>query len=74
MVYKIKSDHSNINAKILAMAFHTLTRKEREKFFNELLSSGEIREEIEAALLWEFRKNEPRRPIKDYLAESKTKK
>jgi len=43
----------------------------RRRVLKGLVEDGDLREDLEAALLWEQRKDEPRRPLRSYLAERK---
>jgi len=64
-----EADQSTANVFVTALA--ALSDKARRLVIMELLEDKSLREEVEAALLWEARKDEPRRPFREYLAENK---
>ncbi len=57
------------SAEVFVTAFKALTRKARDKVLATLIESEDLREDIEAALLWEQRKDEPRQSFDEYVAE-----
>lgn len=64
-----KAASSLATAKDIITAFRTQSVKVRRMVIQEILEDEKLREDVEAALLWEERKDEPRRPFRDYLAE-----
>lgn len=54
---------------VFVTAFRSLTREARGKILMKFLEDDELREEVEAAILWEQRKDEPRRPFRKCLAD-----
>ena len=57
------------SAEVFLMAFRTLSRDARTKVIEELARDREVWEDLEAAALWEQRKDEPRQSFDEYLAE-----
>lgn len=57
------------SAEVFVVAFKALPQKTRRKVLSSLLELEDWREDVEAALLWEERKDEPRRSFREYLAE-----
>ena len=55
-------------AEVFMMAFRALSRDARAKFIEQLAQDEEVWEDLEAAALWEQRRNESRRSFDDYLA------
>lgn len=60
---------ANASAEVFVTAFRVLPLKARRKILSSLLETEDLREDVEAALLWEERKDEPSRPFREYLAE-----
>ena len=58
-------------AKVFVTALAALSDKARRMVIMELLEDESLREEVEAALLWSARKDEPKRPFREFLAEHK---
>ena len=56
-------------AEVFITAFRTLSPDVRRRVLAGLLSDSDLLEDVEAALLWEERKDEPRRSLRDYMAE-----
>lgn len=57
------------SAEVFLMAFKTLSRDARTKVIEELARDEGVWEDLEAAALWEQRKDEPRQSFDEYLAE-----
>jgi len=57
------------SAEVFVTAFKALPRQARDKVLAKLIEAEDLREDIKAALIWEQRKNEPRRPFREFLAE-----
>ena len=64
-----ESESARSTAKVFATALGALNAKVRRLVIMELVEDEAFREDLEAALLWEERKGEARRPFRDYLAE-----
>ena len=56
------------------MAFKSLRKTERERIVRRLLDDEEFREDLADVVLLEARKDEPARPVEEYLAERKTRR
>ncbi len=57
------------SAEVFVTAFRALPRRARSIVLTSLVGAEDLREDVEAALLWEQRKDEPRRPLRAFLAE-----
>ena len=57
------------SAEVFITAFKALPLKARRKILSSLLETETLREDLEAVLLWDERKDEPSRPFREYLAE-----
>lgn len=57
------------SAEVFLMAFRTLSSDARTKVIEELARDEKVWEDLEAAVLWEQRKDEPRQSFDEYLAE-----
>jgi hypothetical protein len=57
------------SAEVFVTAFRALPRRARIIVLTSLVEAEDLREDVEAALLWEQRKDEPRRPLREFLAE-----
>ena len=60
-------------AEIFLQAFESLKKKDKDAFFERLLDVKEYKEDLIDLAILEARKKEPRRPLRDYLAERKKK-
>ncbi len=60
-------------ADVFIQALGSLKKKERDEFLEKLLDIKEYREDLIDRAIIEMRKNEPKRPLRDYLAERKKK-
>ena len=56
-------------AEVFWMAFSTLPRRERQSVIERLLKSTEFRQDLIDIAILEQRREEPSRPLEDYLAE-----
>ena len=63
------TESSAATAKVFVTAFKSLPSGARREILLELLIDEKLREDVTAALLWEERKNEPRRSFREYLSE-----
>jgi len=57
------------SAEVFLMAFRALSRDARTKVIEELARDQGVWEDLEATVLWEQRKGEPRQSFDEYLAE-----
>ncbi len=69
MARKTGTAAAEASAEVFITAFKALPLKARRKILSSLLETESLREDLEAVLLWEERKDEPSRPFRDYLAE-----
>lgn len=60
---------ADASAEVFMTAFKALPRRARNRILLSLIGSEDLREDIEAALLWEQRKDEPRQSFEEYVAE-----
>jgi len=60
---------ADASAEVFVTAFRALPQKARRKILTSLLETEDLREDLEAVLLWEERRDEPSRPFREYLAE-----
>ncbi|MFH1531077.1 MAG: hypothetical protein ABIK09_10140 [Pseudomonadota bacterium] len=56
-------------AEVFLRAFKALPRGARSLVIEQLAQDGDVFEDMEAAFLWEQRKDEPRQSFDEYLAE-----
>ena len=63
------ADASMASEEIFVLGFKALTEDARRHVVAALIRDDELMEDMEAALLWEQRKDEPSRPLREYLAE-----
>jgi hypothetical protein len=56
-------------ADVFWMAFKGLRKKERQSFIERLLTDPEFMEDLKDIATIELRREEPSRPLEDYLAE-----
>ena len=61
-------------AEIFWTAFRALSRKEREAVVEKLLSDKEFMEDLIDIVIIEQRKEEPSRPLEEYLADRRKKR
>ena len=61
-------------AEIFWTAFRALSRKEREAVVEKLLSDKEFMEDLTDIVIIEQRKEEPSRPLEEYLADRRKKR
>lgn len=61
-------DTADASASVFMTAFNALAPAARRQVLKRLVASTDLREDIEATLLWEDRKDEPRRSFREYLA------
>lgn len=59
---------------VFMQAFKSLPKKQRDAFLEELLKEEEYREDLIDLAIIESRKKEPKRPLREYLAEKKAKR
>ena len=64
-----KSESFQAAAKVFVEALRTQCFKVRRMVIMEILEDEKLREDVEAALLWEERRDDPKRPFREYLAE-----
>ena len=57
------------NAEIFILAYKALSEEAKGRVLRALMEDKEFVEDMEAALIWERRKDEPTRPFREYLAE-----
>ena len=58
-------------AEVFLMAFKSMSKKERQSVIERLLKEKEFMEDLIDIVILEQRRNEPSRPLDDYLAEKK---
>jgi len=58
-------------AEVFIQAFKSLRKQDRDAFFEKLLEIKEYKEDMIDLAILESRKNEPRRPLREYLAKKK---
>jgi len=61
-------DAADASALVFLAAFRALAPAARRQVLKGLVDSADLREDVEATLLWEERKDEPRRSFREYLA------
>jgi hypothetical protein len=61
-------DTADASAIVFLTAFRALGPAARRQVLKGLIDSTDLREDFEATLLWEERKDEPRRSFREYLA------
>ena len=64
-----KTTAAGASAEVFLLAFRALSRDARTKVIEELAQDPGVWEELEATVLWEQRKDEPRQSFDEYLAE-----
>jgi len=69
----IRREHNGATATVFHVAFRALPKKTREEFLGLLLSDEDLRDNLEGALLWEQRKNEPRIPFEEVLKNTRAR-
>jgi len=62
-------EHDFHEVEVFLLAFRALPQDARTKIIEELISDEDVWEDLEAAVLWEHRKDEPRMSFDEYLAE-----
>jgi hypothetical protein len=62
---------ADASAEVFLVAFRALPERARRRVLSSLVETAELREDVEAALLWEDRRAEPRRSFREYLASRK---
>jgi hypothetical protein len=60
---------ADASAEVFMVAFRSLPQRARRRILSSLLETEELREDVEAVLLWEERKDEPRRSFREYVSE-----
>jgi hypothetical protein len=63
------SESDRAAASVFITALRTLSASARRRVVMMIIEDENLREDVEAALLWEERKDEPRRPFREYLEE-----
>jgi len=58
-------------AEVFWMAFKSMSKKERQSVIERLLKEKEFMEDLIDIVILEQRRDEPSRPLEDYLAEKK---
>ena len=61
-------DAADASAAVFLAAFKALAPAARRQVLKRLVDSADLHEDFEATLLWAERKDEPRRPFREYLA------
>ncbi len=60
-------------AEVFWMAFRGLPKKEKQSVIERLLKDSEFMEDLIDIAIFRQRRNEPSRPLEDYLADRKSK-
>ena len=69
MAMKFANDTEQATIEVFLIALKALGKEAQRELLFKLLEDEDLREDVEAAILWEERKDEPHRSFREFVAE-----